>query len=79
MHACKLYGPDIKVLLLQNIILALLVSVTDLSKAVFVLWFSVACFWCQSLVTFHLMLVHIIFSSVLVAEWLPFGKELFTG
>ena len=25
-------------------------------------------------VTFHLMLVHIIFSSVSVAEWPPFGK-----
>ena len=26
--------------------------------------------------TFHLMCVHIIFSSVLVAEWPYFGKEL---
>ena len=26
--------------------------------------------------TFHLMFVHIIFSSVLVAEWPPFGKVL---
>ena len=25
---------------------------------------------------FHLMFVHIIFSSVKVAEWPPFGKEL---
>ena len=25
-------------------------------------------------VTFHLMCVHIIFSSVSVAEWPPFGK-----
>ena len=28
--------------------------------------------------TFHLMCVHIIFSSVLVVEWPPFGKELLT-
>ena len=26
--------------------------------------------------TFHLMFVHIIFSSVFVAEWPPLGKEL---
>ena len=26
--------------------------------------------------TFHLMFVHIMFSSVWVAEWPPFGKEL---
>ena len=26
--------------------------------------------------TFHIMFVHIIFSSVKVAEWPPFGKEL---
>ena len=40
-------------------------------------------FWCGSLlpcfgvrvsVTFHLMCVHIIFSTVSVAEWPPFGK-----
>ena len=37
------------------------------------LLFSVTCFWCQSL-TFHLTCVHIIFSSVSVAEWPPFGK-----
>ena len=29
-------------------------------------------------VTFHLMNVHIIFSSVWVAEWLPFRKQLLT-
>ena len=28
--------------------------------------------------TFHLMFVHIIYSSVWVAEWPPFGKELST-
>ena len=26
-------------------------------------------------VTFHIMSVHVIFSSVWVAEWPPFGKE----
>ena len=29
-------------------------------------------------VTFHLMFDHIIFSSVKVPVWSPFGKELFT-
>ena len=33
-------------------------------------------FGVRVLVTFHLMCVHIIFSSVWVAEWQPFGKEL---
>ena len=28
--------------------------------------------------TFHLIFVHIILSSVLVDEWLPFRKELLT-
>ena len=28
--------------------------------------------------TFHLMYVHVIFSSVKVAEWPPFGRELLT-
>ena len=28
--------------------------------------------------TFHLTYVHIIFSSVSVAEWPPFGKQLLT-
>ena len=44
------------------------------------LWFSVACFWCQILVTFHLMCVHVgfFFCSVWVAEWPSFGKELLT-
>ena len=38
------------------------------------LWFSVACFGVRLSVTFHLTCVHIIFSSVSVAEWPPFGK-----
>ena len=40
------------------------------------LWFSVASFGVRVLVTFHLMCVHIIFSSVSVAEWPHFGKYL---
>ena len=52
--------------------------ITDRSKVVVLLWFSVACFGVRVLVTFHLMLVHIIFISVSVAEWPPFGKELIT-
>ena len=35
---------------------------------------SVACFGYRALVVFHLMFVHYTFSSVLVAEWSPFGK-----
>ena len=42
------------------------------------LWFSVACFWCRSFGDFHLMFVHITFSSVCDAEWPSFGKELLT-
>ena len=38
------------------------------------LWFSVTCFGVRVSVTFHLTCVHIIFSSVSVAEWPPFGK-----
>ena len=45
------------------------------SRALVLLWFSVACFWCQSLGDVsHLMCVHIILSSVSVAEWASFGK-----
>ena len=38
----------------------------------------VLCFWCHRSVTFHLTCVYIIFSSVWVAEWPPFGKWLLT-
>ena len=48
--------------------------ITDCSKAVVLLWFSVACFGVRVSVTFHLICFHIIFSSVSVAEWPPFGK-----
>ena len=47
-------------------------------KSQVLLWFSVACFGVRVSLTFHLMCFHIIFSSVLVAEWPPFGKELLT-
>ena len=46
----------------------------DRSNAVVMLWFSVACFGVRVSVTFHLMCVNIIFSSVSVAEWPPIGK-----
>ena len=48
--------------------------VTDRSKAVVLTWFSVACFGVRVSVMFHLRFVHYTFSSVLVAEWQPFGK-----
>ena len=51
-------------------------AITDRSKAVVLLWFSVACFGVRVSVTFHLTCVHNIFNSVWVAEWPPFGKEL---
>ena len=38
------------------------------------LWFSVSYFGVRVSVTFHLTWVHIIFSSVSVAKWPPFGK-----
>ena len=43
------------------------------------MWFSVACFCVKVSVTFHHMFVHILFfSSVKVAEWPRFGKEVLT-
>ena len=42
------------------------------------LWSSVAWFGVKVSVTFHHMCVSIIFSSVWVAEWPPFDKELLT-
>ena len=47
--------------------------ITYRSKTVVLVWFSVACFGVSVLVTFHLMCVHISFSSVSVAEWPLFG------
>ena len=47
--------------------------ITDRSKAVFLMWFSVACFGVRVLVMFHLRFVHYTLSSVWVAEWPPFG------
>ena len=40
------------------------------SKTEVLLWFSVACFGVKVSKMFH----HIIYSSVWVAEWPPFGK-----
>ena len=48
--------------------------ITDCSNAVVLVKFSVACSGVRGLVMFHLMFVHYTFSSVWVAEWLPFGK-----
>ena len=39
---------------------------------------SVDCFGVRVSVTFHLMCVHFIFSSVWVAVWPPFCKKLIT-
>ena len=53
------------------------------SRLLFLVTYLAEWFCCGSLlsvfdvrvsVTFHLMCVHIIFSSVWVAEWQPFGK-----
>ena len=37
---------------------------------------SVSCFGVKVSVMFHFLFVHYTYSSVWVAEWLPFGKEL---
>ena len=37
---------------------------------------SVSCFGVRVSVMFHFMFVHYTFSSVWVAEWPPFGKQL---
>ena len=44
------------------------------NKAVVLLWFSVACFWCQSFGEVSPYVCSYYFSSVSVAEWPPFGK-----
>ena len=46
----------------------------DRSKAVVLLWFSVACFWCQRFCDVPPYVCSYYFSFVLVAEWPPFGK-----
>ena len=40
------------------------------------MWFSVVCFGVRVSVMFHLMFVYYTFSSVWVAEWPSFGKQL---
>ena len=52
--------------------------ITDGSEAVVVLWFSVACFGCQSFCDVSLYVCLSYFRSVSVAEWPPFGKKLLT-
>ena len=55
------------------------VSVGLTSFSTFFEWRKeVACFGVRVSVTFRLMIVHIIFSSVKVAEWPHLGKELLT-
>ena len=49
--------------------------VTDHTKEVVLMWFSVACLGVSYSVMFHLILVHYTFSSVLAAEWPPFGNS----
>ena len=48
--------------------------ITGRSRAVVLLWFSVACFWCQSFGVRFALHVHIISSWGLFPEWPPFGK-----
>ena len=57
----------------------LTLPLTDRSKAVVMLWFSVACFWCQSFgdvspYVYFIWYTRYYFSSVWVAEWPPFEK-----
>ena len=40
------------------------------------LWFAVGCFWCQSSIVVSSNVCSYYLSSVLVAEWPYFGKEL---
>ena len=40
------------------------------------LWFAVGCFWCQSSIDVLSNVCSYYLSSVLVAEWPYFGKEL---
>ena len=40
------------------------------------LWFAVGCFWCQSSIDVSFNVCSYYLSSVLVAEWPYFGKEL---
>ena len=50
--------------------------ITDPFNAVVLLWFSVAWFWCQSFGDVSPYICSYYFSSVWVAEWPPFEKEL---
>ena len=57
--------PDLRILLL-------LLHLNFSSKAVVLLWFSVACFWCQSFGDVSPYVCSYHFSSVWIAEWPPF-------
>ena len=50
--------------------------ITDCSKAVVMLWFAVGCFWCQGSIDVSSNVCSYYLSSVLVAEWPYFEKEL---
>ena len=50
-------------------------GLTDRSKAVVLMWFSVACFGVRVSVMFHLMFVHYTLSSVRIAEWHLLGNS----
>ena len=50
--------------------------ITDRSNAVVLLWFSVACFWCQSFDDFSSYVCSFYFYTVWVAEWSPFWEIL---
>ena len=45
--------------------------ITDSSKAVVLLWFSVACLWCKSFSDVSPYVCSYYFSLVCVAEWPP--------
>ena len=48
--------------------------ITGRSNVVILLWFSVACFWCQSLGDVSPYVCSYYFSSVSVSAWPPFKK-----
>ena len=52
--------------------------ITEHSKVVVLLCFCVTCFWCQSFGDVSPYVCFYLFSSVWVAEWPAFGKELLT-
>ena len=57
-----------------KLVLALRLFITDRSRAVVCCGSLLPVLGVRGSVTFHLMCVHIMLSSVWVAEWPPFGK-----